>query len=932
MDITLTHHHRSRLRTFGALALERDGGNPSGGRKPLLLVAYLASRRGASASRAELATLLWESVGDDRARHSLRQALLWLRRHLGDEALRLDGETVTLRAAAIDVDVLAFEDAARRGDDDAVVAARRGGFLPDAELTVDGEAFREWLDGRRAWLDRLFAESAERLTRRHAAAGDWNAAAEAALRWTDEQPDDETAHELAVAALARADRAGEARALADAFTARWQRAFGDAPTTDLVALSRLPPAPPPAPASSIPSPLSRPDAPSDGEHPSEPGAAPAASPTSRERAPAARSRARLRAIGAIAGALALAVLAFARRAPDRAAAADAGDMVAVLPFTVRGAPEFEYLREGMVDLLSARLDGAGALRATDPHAILAAWGDRGEPEVERARTVSARLGADLFVLGSVVVTPGDVRVLASLYGPATPPIATAETSLRDESELSPAVAQLASTLLAGHAARRRRALAEPAAFNGTSLDALKAYLVAEQAFRRGRYGDALDAYRRATDADSTFALAHFRTAVAIEYLGGDPRTFAAPLDAALRGADGLPWRARALLRAVDHYHRGRAVDAETELRRVLAEDPNDVDALFTLAEVLFHAGPRAGRARALPEARALYDRVLALDAMHEEALLHRIRLAVAERDAPSARRALEALRRTPLGEAPIVLTAASLVDVAFGDSAMRITVADRLRPLPLVYTMVTAAFAAVYAGSADAAAALAQVATDPARPAGERAVAFGFAAMMHAAAGRDEQAARALTQTAALHAPHAARLAALLLLRPSSAALADDIDRARRALRTASDARYEHSGDERYFLGDASDGRLLDRYLDALLLAQRGDHAAALEAAGQVQADSGADRQLAAALAQGVRADVAMRTGDPARALAALRDIRFETWHQLAMSTPLYALARERWLMAEALTALGRREEAAAWRARPGATPSDLLFAATTSP
>lgn len=928
MHITLTHHPRSRLRTFGALTLERDGGNPSGGRKPLLLIAYLASRRGATASRAELATLLWESAGDDRARHSLRQGLLWLRRHLGDEALLFDGETVTLRPGALDVDVLDFESAARRGDDAAVIAVRRGVFLPDAELAVESESFREWLDGRRAWLDRLFAESAERLTRRHAATGDWNAAAEVALRWTDEQPDAETAHELAVAALARAGRAGEAHALADAFTARWQRAYGEPPTTDLLALARLPPAlraaTPTTPQESKPTP-----------DPGEAAVAASSGPSddaTRERAEPAYMRARRFTIGAVVGALVLTIVALVNRGVDRSAAARSDDLVAVLPFTVRGAPELEYLREGMVDLLSARLDGAGALRATDPHAILAAWGDRGEPEVERARAVSTRLGAGLFVLGSVVVTPGEVRLLASLYDTAAQPVASAETSLHDESELSPAVAQLASTLLASHATRRRRALAEPAAFTGTSLDALKAYLVAEQAFRRGRYGDALEAYARATTADSTFALAHFRTAVAIEYLGGDPRTFAAPLDAALRGADDLPWRARALLRAVDHYHRGRAVDAETELRRVLAEDPNDVDALFTLAEVLFHAGPRAGRANALRDARALYDRVLVLDSLHEEALLHRIRLAVAERDAPSARRALESLRRTPLGKAPIATAAAALVDVAFGDAAVRTAAVDRLRPLPLVYTMVTAAFAAVYGGSADDAAALAQVATDPTRPAGERAVALGFSAMMHAAAGHDEQVARVLAQTEALHTPHAARLQALLLLRPSSSASAEDLDRARHALRTASEERYELSDDERYFLGDSAQGRVFDRYLDALLLAQRGDHAAALEAAAQVQADSGAGRQLAAALAQGVRADVAMRTGDAAGALAALRDVRFETWHQLAMSSPLHALARERWLMGEALTALGQRDEATVWRTRLGTTPSDLLFVATTSP
>jgi hypothetical protein len=44
--------------------------------------------------------------------------------------------------------------------------------------------------------------------------------------------------------------------------------------------------------------------------------------------------------------------------------------VAVLPFAVRGERDHAYLQEGMVDLLSTSLDGAGALRAVDPRAVL----------------------------------------------------------------------------------------------------------------------------------------------------------------------------------------------------------------------------------------------------------------------------------------------------------------------------------------------------------------------------------------------------------------------------------------------------------------------------------------------------------------------------------------------------------------------------------
>ena len=44
-------------------------------------------------------------------------------------------------------------------------------------------------------------------------------------------------------------------------------------------------------------------------------------------------------------------------------------VIAVVPFTVRGSPELEYLGEGIVDLLSVHLDGAAELRTVDPNAI-----------------------------------------------------------------------------------------------------------------------------------------------------------------------------------------------------------------------------------------------------------------------------------------------------------------------------------------------------------------------------------------------------------------------------------------------------------------------------------------------------------------------------------------------------------------------------------
>ena len=87
---------------------------------------------------------------------------------------------------------------------------------------------------------------------------------------------------------------------------------------------------------------------------------------------------------------------------SRAAAPPPQEVVAVLPFSVRGASQFAYLSEGMVDLLSTTL-ATTSLQTVDPHALLSLVVREGwAPDPERGRAVALRFGAKHFVLGSIV--------------------------------------------------------------------------------------------------------------------------------------------------------------------------------------------------------------------------------------------------------------------------------------------------------------------------------------------------------------------------------------------------------------------------------------------------------------------------------------------------------------------------------------------------
>src|ERR1700755_2069865 len=90
------------LRVLGTFAIEAHVGRRIAlsirSKKARGLLAYLAMKPDYQATREELATLFWGDNPDARARHSLRQCLISLRRDLcaASEILVADRETIGL--------------------------------------------------------------------------------------------------------------------------------------------------------------------------------------------------------------------------------------------------------------------------------------------------------------------------------------------------------------------------------------------------------------------------------------------------------------------------------------------------------------------------------------------------------------------------------------------------------------------------------------------------------------------------------------------------------------------------------------------------------------------------------------------------------------------------------------------------------------------
>ncbi len=294
--------------------------------------------------------------------------------------------------------------------------------------------------------------------------------------------------------------------------------------------------------------------------------------------------------------------------------------VAVLPFTVRSGGSFAYLAEGMVDLMSRDLDGAGDLRAVDPGTILTAVSHAGSDDmldVRRGRTVARQVGAGLYVLGSVNSVGPQVRLQAALYDASSnSDSAQAVASVDgDSTQLFDLVDRLSRQLMVRRGSGIASRLGETAAITTGSLVALKAYLDGERRLRAAslevpKLDSAIAMFQQAVGEDSLFALAHYRMAVAAGWANRHALSTAAA-SRALTLSDRLNARDRRLLAAYVDFRRGAANDAERQYRAILQDYPDDMEARFQLADVLYNYNPIRGRPRG--EAREPFNEVLAVD-------------------------------------------------------------------------------------------------------------------------------------------------------------------------------------------------------------------------------------------------------------------------------------------------------------------------------
>ncbi|MGD8866772.1 MAG: tetratricopeptide repeat protein [Gemmatimonadales bacterium] len=328
------------------------------------------------------------------------------------------------------------------------------------------------------------------------------------------------------------------------------------------------------------------------------------------------------------------------------AVAPDAQVIAVLPFNTSG-PAVEYLGEGVVDLLSPNFDEVGAIRTVDPRTVLHRWRQRatdGGLDLEGSLKVGRDVEAGSVVLGSVVAAGPEVRMRAQLYSVRGVELAQAQVEGPADSVLALlddlAVALLRDIWIAREPVPNLRV----SGITTGDIGAIRAYLKGQQYYRRSDWDSALVAFQQAVDADSTFALAHYRLGLTYgwntRHGGFGSRAARRHAELAQRYSERLPARERTLVAAHALFEDGE-VAAHDSMTAYVRRYPDDPEGWYMLGDVRYHAFPLL----ALEEEQLFdpFDRVIELDPTLAPAIIHPLELSLAYNDSVRYRRYLTAM-------------------------------------------------------------------------------------------------------------------------------------------------------------------------------------------------------------------------------------------------------------------------------------------------
>ena len=204
--------------------------------KRLAVLVWIALRRpGGFVRRDELVGTFWGDSEESRARAALRQALRFLRRKLGPEAVVNRGSGDVGMGRELTVDAVELHEALERGDDRSALELWRGELMPGF-LLDDAPVFGDWLESERRRLRAGVAAAAVRTSEAAEARGDLAGAVESGARALELDPLNEEVARRLMSLHARTGHRSSAVAVFEALRARLTDTLGLDPAEDTLRL------------------------------------------------------------------------------------------------------------------------------------------------------------------------------------------------------------------------------------------------------------------------------------------------------------------------------------------------------------------------------------------------------------------------------------------------------------------------------------------------------------------------------------------------------------------------------------------------------------------------------------------------------------------------------------------------------------------------
>ncbi len=308
------------------------------------------------------------------------------------------------------------------------------------------------------------------------------------------------------------------------------------------------------------------------------------------------------------------------------------ESIAVFPFSVQGGEDIQFYREGMVDLISDKLDAIPGMNATDPNIILGAniKGIDSRNPISAAKA-AVELGANRVIIGSLTEVGDQLQVKISKYDELGSPIGNTIIENGTEAELLLNVDNIVRRLVADELNEQGSEFESEAVLTTNKIESIVPYLYGLQMRRKGRYREASVAFRESISEDSTFAMAYWA------YLESDgwarqlePEVFRQHLSKLETLVSNLTGKNKEFILAGIAQDKADIAAIE-KFQHLLDKYGESREVLNGLAESTFHFATLTGDNTS--DAKPYFDRLIEIDPTNNEYLQHRLDIARTEGNA-----------------------------------------------------------------------------------------------------------------------------------------------------------------------------------------------------------------------------------------------------------------------------------------------------------